>query len=78
MAVFFEAGWHGFTTAYPVELQASQKGGVVLVTGEHDLKSWVGGGTYTYSGKIQGNVFTTSYASKYDTGTFSLETVSEK
>ena len=78
MAVFFEAGWHGFTTAYPVELQASQKGRVVFITGQHDLKSCVGGGTYTYSGKIQGSVFTTSYASKYDTGTFSLETVSGK
>ena len=78
MAVFFEAGWHGFTTAYPVELDAAKRGSAVFVTGQHDLKSYVGGGTYNYTGKIQGNTFQTSYTSRYDDGTFALETVSGK
>lgn len=73
--VFFEAGWHGFTTAYPVVLNAEKKGGVLFLSGQHDLKSWVGGGIYTYSGTISGNIFSTKYASKYDTGTFTLESV---
>lgn len=73
--VFFEAGWHGFTTAYPVVLNAEQKSGVLLLSGQHDLKSWVGGGTYTYSGAISGGVFSTRYASKYDSGTFTLAPV---
>jgi len=78
IAVFFEAGWHGFTTAYPVELDAAKRGSAVFVTGQHDLKSFVGGGTYNYTGKIQGNTFQTSYTSRHDEGTFALETVSGK
>jgi hypothetical protein len=74
-SVFFEAGWHGFTTAYPVVLQAEQKGQKTLLSGQHDLKSCVGGGVYTYSGTMDGSVFFTRYSSKYDLGTFTLEAV---
>ena len=76
--VFFEAGWHGFTTAYPVLLASENKGGTFLISGQHDLKSFIGGGVYTYSGTMTGDLFFTRYQSKYDTGTFTLKPVSVK
>ena len=81
MSAYFEAKWHGFTTAYPVSLQAESEGkpgsqggssGVFRVFGKHDLKSFVGGGTYTYSGKLTPSKFEAEYESKYDQGVFSL------
>ena len=70
--IFFEAGWHGFTTAYPVSLSARRKGNAYQLSGEHDLKSCVGGGVYSYTGSLQADQFSASYDSKYDTGTFLL------
>ena len=74
-AIFFEAGWHGFTTAYPVSLSARRHGMVYQLTGEHNLESLVGGGIYRYTGSIQADRFSVNYHSKYDTGTFLLTPV---
>ena len=82
LRAFFEAGWHGFTTAYPVVLKAeAQKhhgsrkgpGQIFTISGQHDLDSWVGGGLYHYSGTMGPDHFQASYQSKYDTGTFTLK-----
>jgi hypothetical protein len=70
--IFFEAGWHGFTTAYPVSLSAQRKGKAYLLSGEHNLKSCVGGGVYSYTGTLRADQFSANYQSKYDTGTFLL------
>jgi hypothetical protein len=70
--IFFEAGWHGFTTAYPVALSARRQGKAYQLAGEHNLKSFVGGGVYSYTGSIQADQFSANYHSKYDTGTFVL------
>ena len=74
--IFFEAGWHGFTTAYPVALSARRKGKAYQLSGEHNLKSCVGGGVYSYTGSLQADQFSANYHSKYDTGTFLLIPVS--
>lgn len=76
--VYFEAGWHGFTTAYPVVLGSEKKRGSFLIGGQHDLKSWVGGGLYTYSGTMTEDLFFARYSSRYDTGTFKLRPVPGK
>ena len=73
--IFFEAGWHGFTTAYPVSLSARRKGKAYQLSGEHNLKSCVGGGVYSYTGSLQADQFSANYHSKYDTGTFLLTPV---
>jgi len=70
--IFFEAGWHGFTTAYPVSLVAERKGKSWQLSGEHNLRSCVGGGVYHYTGTIRADQFSANYQSKYDTGTFLL------
>lgn len=84
LKAFFEAGWHGFTTAYPVVLRAEvqkhqgsskEQGQIFTISGQHDLDSWVGGGLYHYSGTMGPDHFQASYQSKYDTGTFSLKRV---
>ncbi|RFC45717.1 MAG: hypothetical protein DVB28_000420 [Verrucomicrobia bacterium] len=71
--VFFEARWHGFTTAYPVVLNVEKKRGLFLISGEHDLKSCIGGGPYSYSGTMTGDLFFARYSSRYDSGTFSMK-----
>ena len=70
---FFEARWHGFTTAYdvPLRIERPRKGEPTL-RGEHDLKSLFGGGKYTYSGTLNEEDFRARYESSYDTGTFEL------
>jgi hypothetical protein len=73
--IFFEAGWHGFTTAYPVALSAQRRGKVYQLSGEHMLQSCVGGGVYTYTGSLKADQFSANYHSKYDTGTFVLAPV---
>ena len=75
MEAFFEAGWHGFTTAYPVTLEAKQRGKRWDLSGEHHLRSFVGGGTYVYSGSMEAGRFLTRYTSSYDTGSFTLTPV---
>jgi hypothetical protein len=73
--IFFEAGWHGFTTADPVSLAARREGNAFELSGEHNLRSWVGGGVYTYTGSLTAGQFSARYHSKYDTGTFLLTPV---
>lgn len=73
--IFFEAGWHGFTTAYPVSLSAQRKGRAYQLSGEHALQSCIGGGVYTYTGSLKAEEFSANYHSKYDTGTFVLTPV---
>jgi hypothetical protein len=70
---FFEARWHGFTTAYdvPMRIEKPRKGEPTL-RGEHDLKSFFGGGKYTYLGTLNDEDFRARYESSYDTGTFEL------
>jgi hypothetical protein len=75
MNVYFEAGWHGFTTAYPVALRTEAKDGGFKVSGEHRLKSFVGGGMYTYDGSLSREKFSVRYSSSYDSGTFALSPV---
>ncbi len=70
--IFFEAGWHGFTTAYPVNLSARRQGNGVEISGQHNLRSWVGGGIYNYKGLIKPDQFSAAYDSDYDIGTFNL------
>ncbi len=96
---FFEAQWHGFTTAYPTRLKAelvlgknglqtsqskadgrqtstagpAASGQGYVISGTHDLKSWVGGGVYTYAGTLSGGGFEARYESKYDAGVFRLK-----
>lgn len=72
LKVFFEAGWHGFTTAYPVQLQAVAKDEGFKVSGNHNLKSFVGGGLYQYDGTLTAEKFSVRYSSSYDRGTFTL------
>ena len=76
--VFFEAGWHGFTTAYPVVLDSEKKQGTFLISGQHDLKSFIGGGLYTYSGTMTADLFFARYSSRYDAGTFTMRPVEVK
>jgi hypothetical protein len=73
--IFFEAGWHGFTTAYPVSLSATRKGKVYELSGEHHLRSFVGGGVYHYSGTLGAEALSARYRSDYDRGTFELSPV---
>ncbi len=68
----FEARWHGFTTAYPVKLEATLHGDSFEINGQHVLKSCIGGGTYTYKGTLARDAFSAKYSSKYDNGTFQL------
>lgn len=70
--VYFEAGWHGFTTAYPVQLSAVGRDGLFKVSGKHNLKSFVGGGLYQYDGSLSKDNFSVRYSSSYDRGTFVL------
>jgi len=72
MDAFFEARWHGFTTAYPVTLDAKKQGTGFLVAGQKELKSCVGGGLYTYKGSLLPSKFEAQYTSRYDFGTFQL------
>lgn len=73
VTAFFEARWHGFTTAYevPMRVERPRKGEPVL-KGEHDLKSFFGGGRYSYRGTLNTEDFRARYESAYDTGTFEL------
>jgi hypothetical protein len=73
--IFFEAGWHGFTTAYPVSLSATKKGKAYELAGEHNLRSCVGGGVYHYTGSLGADAVSAKYRSDYDTGTFQLSPV---
>jgi hypothetical protein len=73
--LFFEAGWHGFTTAYPVSLAARPVGAGYELSGEHNLRSWVGGGLYNYKGTLDKGQFSMEYDSDYDFGTFLLTPV---
>lgn len=73
--IYFEAGWHGFTTAYPVSLVAKKKGKVYELSGEHNLRSCVGGGVYHYTGSLGADAFSAKYQSDYDIGTFQLSPV---
>lgn len=75
--IFFEAGWHGFTTAYPVSLAAKPKARGFEVSGEHNLKSFPGGGIYRYTGFLSPYTFSVKYQSDYDTGTFRLSPVED-
>jgi hypothetical protein len=70
--IFFEAGWHGFTTAYPVSLAAKQNGKGYELSGEHNLRSFVGGGVYHYTGVLGAKALSANYQSDYDRGTFEL------
>lgn len=73
--VFFQAHWHGFVTAYPVPLQqeaVSKASGQRAVRGRHDLQSFIGGGSYSYSGILSREEFKVHYESVYDTGDFLL------
>lgn len=73
--VFFEAHWHGFVTAYPVSLKQEiprRKDQPRAVRGEHDLKSFPGGGVYHYTGDLSAGEFKVEYRSAYDTGEFVL------
>ncbi len=75
--IFFEAGWHGFTTAYPVSLSAKPKGRGFDLSGEHNLNSFPGGGIYRYTGFLSPYTFSVKYQSDYDTGTFRLSPVED-
>lgn len=70
--IFFEAGWHGFTTAYPVSLAAKQNRKGYELSGEHNLRSFVGGGVYHYTGNLGVDTLSANYRSDYDRGTFEL------
>jgi hypothetical protein len=76
MDAFFEAQWHGFTTAYLVSLDAKRvgkkEGEGFSLDGQKELKSLVGGGLYTYKATLTPNTFSAEYASSYDYGTFEL------
>lgn len=75
--IFFEAGWHGFITAYPVSLSAKPKGRGFDLSGEHNLKSFPGGGIYHYAGFLSPYTFSVKYQSDYDFGTFRLSPVED-
>jgi len=72
MDAFFEARWHGFTTAYPVTLDAKKQGTGFQIAGQKELKSWVGGGLYTYKGSLLPSEFEAQYGARNDAGTFQL------
>ena len=72
MDAFFEAHWHGFTTAYPVTLEARKQGAGYRLEGQKDLKSCVGGGLYHYTGTLLPGDFAARYSSASDFGSFHL------
>ena len=71
----FEAGWKWFVSAFDVSLEASRRRKRVWLQGEHDLKSCVGGGLYSYRGTVEGDVLWTEYRSARDHGFFELRRV---
>ena len=72
MDAFFEARWQGFTTAYPVTLDAQKQGAGFQIAGQKELKSFVGGGLYTYKGSLLPSKFEAQYGARNDAGTFQL------
>ncbi len=72
MDAFFEAHWHGFTTAYPVKLEAYKQGAGYRLEGQKELKSCVGGGLYQYKGTLFPGKFSARYSAASDFGNFQL------
>jgi hypothetical protein len=72
----FEAGWKCFVSVFDVSLEVRRRGKTVRLTGEHDLKSCVGGGVYHYRGEVKGDVLWTEYRSARDHGFFELRRLS--
>jgi hypothetical protein len=56
---------------YTVPLQAEQKDGAYVFTGDADL-GWLKGGVYHYEGHADGMNFFSTYRCKYDHGTFQM------
>ena len=61
-----------FNFSYTVPLEADVVAGRATFSGEADL-GWLAGGVYTYRGWADGTNFFSTYYSKYDNGTFSLQ-----
>jgi hypothetical protein len=61
-----------FTFGYTVPLKAECNDGVARFEGDADL-GWFAGGVYHYAGHAETTNFFSTYASKYDAGTFRLK-----
>lgn len=70
---YFEARWKWFVSAYKVTLDTRPSRDGAVLSGEQELKSWVGGGLYTYRGKLTSKELRAEYDSHHDKGVFSLE-----
>lgn len=70
---YFEAHWKCFVGAYEVSLDAKKGTNQTLLSGEHDLKSCVGGGLYTYRGTLSAEELRAEYHSHHDSGVFVLK-----
>jgi hypothetical protein len=70
---YFEAHWKCFVGAYEVSLKANKAANQTFLSGEHDLKSCVGGGLYTYRGTLSSGELRAEYHSHHDSGVFVLK-----
>lgn len=71
-AYFHTTFWKIFRASYRVPLQAEQRAGRTILSGESDL-GWLSGGVYTYQGEATPETFFSTYKSKYDHGTFEMK-----
>ncbi|EEF57457.1 hypothetical protein [Pedosphaera parvula] len=69
----FKANYHSVMSfSINIPLSVQQVGGEYQFTGDADL-GWLAGGNYHYEGHAIGSNYFSSYASKYDHGTFQME-----
>lgn len=79
----FDARYHatydwcifGFSFEYTVPVTAEKNGVIWTFKGGAELSCWIGGGSYTYEGRIDGADFTATYQSENDRGVFKMKRV---
>lgn len=67
----FKANWMVFTSSYTTIFQVEPRRGELGLKGEHTMSAMFGG-TYRYEGRVTPRLFSASYDSSYDRGTFEM------
>lgn len=67
----FKANWMLFASSYTTIFQVEPRRGELGLKGEHTMSAMFGG-TYRYEGRVTPRLFSASYDSSYDHGTFEM------
>ncbi len=67
----FKANWMIFASSYTTIFQVEPRRGELGLKGEHQMAAMFGG-NYRYAGRVTPRLFSASYDSSYDQGTFAM------